>query len=448
MSIDDSSGSHSRQTAKEESSVFRRYQEVLPPNDDEAIGSLPVELGADGLATDVEMEELAGPGSDHDGSWNDSITAPYDPSKIEIQTLNPTIDLLMSRLREGMIDLAPDFQRRAGIWSDERQSRLIESLLLRIPIPSFYVAELADSSWVADSSWAIVDGIQRLTAIARFIAPDALSGMARLSDLPPLRLRGLEYLQKDFEGKGYQDLTGRLQIRLRETQVVVHSIRPGTPEEVKFNIFARINTGGLALTRQEIRHALIPGPARELLASLASSAEFKSATGGRVPDERMADREMVLRFLAFRLTPPEEFRPNQEFDQFLAQAMHGINRLPAVPQSELADSFLDAMRAAEDIFSWHAFRKRYPGQTRRSPVNKALFESVAVNLARLTAEERAELVRSSEAVVERFQQLMTNPQFDSAISVGTGDRLKVATRFAAIELLFHDVLSSGGGPSK
>ena len=446
MSIDDSSGSHSRQTAKEQSSVFRRYQEVLPPNDDEAIGSLPVELGADGLATDVELE-LPDLDIEQDGVWDDSITAPYDPSRIEIQTLTPTIDLLMSRLREGMIDLAPDFQRRAGIWSDEQQSRLIESLLLRIPIPSFYVAELADSSWVADSSWAIVDGIQRLTAIARFIAPDALSGMAVLSAKPPLRLRGLEYLQKEFEGKGYQDLTGRLQIRLRETQVVVHSIRPGTPEAVKFNIFARLNTGGLALTRQEIRHALIPGPARELLASLALSTEFKSATGGRVPDARMADREMVLRFLAFRLTPPDEFRSNQEFDQFLAQAMHGINRLSAVQQSELADSFLDAMTAAEEIFGWYTFRKRYPGQTRRSPVNKALFEAVGVNLAQLTAEERAELVQSSGVVVEQFQELMTDPSFDRSISVGTGDRLKVATRFAAVQRLFHGVLSSGGGPS-
>ncbi|MFF8618092.1 DUF262 domain-containing protein [Streptomyces sp. NPDC015350] len=140
-----------------------------------------------------------------------------------------------------MIGLTPDFQRKAGIWSNAQQSRLIESLLLRIPIPSFYASELTDSSWAQDSPWAIVNGIQRLTAIARFIAPAALARAGM--DFGPLRLRCLECLKDDFEGKGYDDLSGRVQIRLNESRVVVHLIRPGTSEEVKFNIFARINIG-------------------------------------------------------------------------------------------------------------------------------------------------------------------------------------------------------------
>lgn len=426
--------------------MFRRYQEVIPEGDDWIAATLPVEIGANGLGTDVELE-LPATDDDHDGSSDDFIAAPYDPSKIEIQTVTPTIDLLMSRLDQGMIDLAPDFQRRAGIWSDEQQSRLIESLLLRIPVPSFYVAELADNSWAADSSWAVVDGIQRLTAIARFIAPDALTGTAGLDDAGPLRLRGLEYLQEDFEGKGYEDLTGRLKIRLRETQVVVHVIRPGTPEPVKFNIFARINTGGLPLTSQEIRQALIPGPARELLAQLASSHEFITATGGRVPSERMADREMVLRHLAFRLTRPEKYRA-QEFDKFLAQAMHGINRLSEREREEHAGAFLGAMQAARGIFGDHAFRKFYRGQTRRSPVNKALFEAVGVNLAELSPWERDALVASRQLVVDRYQALMKDPLFDRAISVGTSDRLKVMRRFDAVQHLFREVLYPSGGPSK
>ncbi|MFD0395065.1 DUF262 domain-containing protein [Streptomyces nogalater] len=140
-----------------------------------------------------------------------------------------------------MIDLAPDFQRKAGIWTDGKQSRLIESLLLRIPIPSFYAAENKDGSW------AIVDGIQRLTSIARFVEPQTVGA-------DPLELTGLEYL-RNFDGAGFADLSGKLQIRLRETEVVVHVIRRGTPEPVMFNVFARINTGGEPLTRQEIRHA-------------------------------------------------------------------------------------------------------------------------------------------------------------------------------------------------
>ncbi|MGW1881571.1 DUF262 domain-containing protein [Streptomyces sp. NPDC001970] len=429
MSLEDSGGN--RAAAKEQLSLYGRYQDGPSVEDS---GGFLVEVGADGRSTDVELE-LPDTDGDHGA---DGITAPYDPSKIEIQTSNPTINLLMSRLSNGMIDLAPDFQRRAGIWSDEQQSRLIESLLLRIPIPSFYAAELDDSSWAQDSSWAIVDGIQRLTAIARFIAPQALAEVAGI-DKGPLKLRGLEYLREDFEGKGYADLTGRLQIRLNETQVVVHVIRPGTPEAVKFNIFARINTGGLPLTRQEIRHALIPGPARQLLSALAESTEFTTATSNGVYSERMADREMVLRFMAFRLTSPESFR-SQDFDQFLALTMRQINRLSDADREAHAEAFRWAMFTAWAIFDAHAFRKLYPGQVRRSPVNKAIFETVAVNLAELTDQERTALVASRAVVLERFQQLMTSREFERAVSVGTGDRAKVVTRFAAVRDLFRSVL--------
>ncbi|WP_241844450.1 DUF262 domain-containing protein [Kitasatospora sp. CB01950] len=419
-------------------SLYSRYLTGAPAEEGDDV---LVEIGAGGRSTDVELERP----DEEPGSADDRITAPYDPSKIEIQTLNPTINLLISRLINGMIDLAPDFQRKAGIWSDEQQSRLIESLLLRIPIPSFYASELTDSSWAQDSSWAIVDGIQRLTAIARFIAPEALaeSGI----DSGPLKLRGLEYLKDDFEGKGYNDLSGRMQIRLNESQVVVHLIRPGTPEEVKFNIFARINTGGLPLTRQEIRHALIPGPARKLLSSLAESPEFASATGHGVYSERMADREMVLRYLAFRLADPSRFR-SQDFDQFLARTMRQVNRLTDDEREDHAQDFRRAMATAEEIFEGHAFRKQFPGQTRRSPVNKAIFETVSVNLAALSEPRRAALVRSREQVVEGFQQLMTDRNFERAVSVGTGDRAKVVGRFAKVHELFSTVLQNNGSSSQ
>ncbi|MFC5214734.1 DUF262 domain-containing protein [Streptomyces coerulescens] len=435
MSQEDSIGS--RKAAREQASLFSRYMD-----DAEDSGAFRVEVGADGRAIDVELEVGDGEGEDS----ADRITAPYDPSKIEIQTSNPTINLLMSRLSNGMIDLAPDFQRRAGIWSDEQQSRLIESLLLRIPIPSFYAAELDDSDWATDSSWAIVDGIQRLTAIARFIAPEALADVAGIK-AGPLRLRGLEYLKNDFEGKRYEDLTGRLQIRLNETQVVVHVIRPGTPDEVKFNIFARINTGGLPLTRQEIRHALIPGPARALLSSLAESPEFLSATTRSVGVSRMADREMVLRALAFMLTDPESFKA-PDFDQFLAHTMRQINRLPDEARVALATHFKRAMTTAEAIFDKHAFRKLYPGQEWRNPVNKALFETVTVNLADLTHSQRATLVASRQKVVEGYQQLMHDPYFETAVSVSTGDRARVQIRFARVRDLFRTILDSNGGSAQ
>lgn len=115
---------------------------------------IEVEVDDEGRSTDVEREESG-----------DFIHEPFDPAEIDVQTRNPTVQLLLSRLRRGALDLQPDFQRTAGIWSDVNQSRLIESLLLRIPLPTLYAAESGEESW------AVVDGIQRLSAIARFVEP-------------------------------------------------------------------------------------------------------------------------------------------------------------------------------------------------------------------------------------------------------------------------------------
>jgi hypothetical protein len=153
---------------------------------------------------------------------------------------------------------------------------------------------------------------------------------------------------------------------------------------------------------------------------------------------------MVLRFFAFRLTPPEDYRASEDFDQFLAQTMRRINRLEASAREELATSFLDAMRTAEAIFGWHAFRKWYPGQTRRSPVNKALFESVAVNLAGLADQQRQALVESRDTVVEYYQELMMDQEFERAVSFSTGARARVITRFSKIRHLFSSVLQQAG----
>lgn len=408
---------------------YQRYQ--FPQEDTEQLQpglfpSLhgPVEVGNDGLPTGVELEQLV----DEEDEARDAgeISAPFRPENIKIETQTTTVDLLLSRLREGMIDLAPDFQRRAGIWTDVQQSRLIESLLLRIPISSFHMAQ------DEEDNWAVVDGIQRLTAIARFMEP-ATVGM------PPLRLCGLDYL-RDFHGDGYQDLTGRLKIRLRETQLVVHIIQQGTPEAVKFNVFARINTGGMPLKPQEIRHALIGGPVRGYLADLAEDPAFGEATGNSVSSERMADREMVLRFLAFRLNDPAE-HTQRDFDQFLIGAMHQVNRLSEERRNEVTVEFQRAMECAAVIFGGHAFRK-WRGGKAKSPINKALFEAVAVNLATLDDHERERLVASRDEVLEGFFELMGDWDFDRAISVATGDTKKVRTRFTAMAKLFRGVLDS------
>ncbi|MGW5940245.1 DUF262 domain-containing protein [Streptomyces celluloflavus] len=386
----------------------------------------PLEIGSDGRPTGVELELPADEEDEERGEYRDAdgISAPFRPESISIRTETTTVDLLLSRLREGMLDLAPDFQRRSGIWSDRAQSRLIESLLLRIPISNFHMAQ-GD-----EDKWAVVDGVQRLTAIARFMEP-------KLTGLAPLALRGMDYLWQ-LDGSAYQDLTGRLKIRLRETQLTVHIMQQGTPEEVKYNVFSRINTGGMPLKPQELRHALVSGVVRIFLADLAEDPAFGEATRWSVSDERMADREMALRFLAFRLTNPAA-HTEKDFDKFLIDAMYRINALTEERREQLAREFRVAMRCARDLFGEHAFRKWRGGKNSSSAINKALFETVSVNLALLDDHERNRLVASRARVHDRFFDLMADWDFDRSISVGTGDPAKIRTRFQEVARLFRGV---------
>lgn len=237
---------------------------------------------------------------------SDGIIRPFDPNRIRVKLWTPTVDLVRRRLEQHEIDLAPDFQRAAGIWKDRAQSQLIESLLIRIPLPAFYI----DGS--DEDLLVVVDGIQRLTAIKRFV----LDG--------DLRLHGLEYLV-DLEGKLFKELPRPLQRRIEETMLTVYLIDKGTPEEAKLNIFKRLNTGGEPLTGQEIRHAMNPGPARAFLRQLAESQEFVEATEGKFDDRRMTDRECVLRFCAFVLTKPAGYPSDGDLDLFLHNAMKAIS---------------------------------------------------------------------------------------------------------------------------
>ena len=346
------------------------------------------------------------------------IDHPFDPERLKIRTVNPTVGQVVERIDLKEINLAPDFQRMRGIWPLRRKSHLIESLLLRIPIPVFYVA--ADEK----ENWAVVDGLQRFSTIHGY-----KTGEFSLSDL--------EYLIKE-NGKKFDRLTRPFQRRIVETQLVVNVIEPGTPDEVMFNIFYRINTGGMKLNGQEIRHALNPGPVRGFLESLAKSKEFQNATDRSIRTDRMADRDCILRFLAFHIDPWEKYSVN-DIDGYLGKAMKKINKMSQQDRDAIASDFKRAMHAAADIFGKRAFRKIYSAGDRKRPVNRALFGAWGVGLARRSPQEIEILVRNREGVRERFMSLLTGDQeFENAISYSTSTPLRVRKQFQAIDNLIAE----------
>jgi len=348
------------------------------------------------------------------------ITDPFDPEQIKIRTANIVISQLVSRIEHGEIDLAPDFQRLSGIWNNKRKSRLIESLLLRIPIPVFYVA--ADEK----DDWAVVDGIQRMKVIN-----DYVTGKFAMSSL--------EYLVK-LNGLKYDKLPRAMQRRIIETQLIINVIEPKTPPEVMLNVFVRINTGGMPLNRQEIRHALYPGHVRGFLKKLAQCEEFLKATDGSISKDRMADRECVLRFLAFRITSPEEYSDN-DLDSFLGRIMEEINEMDNTERRILAKEFKEAMDAAYRIFGRDAFRKQREVGGNRRPVNRALFESWGVNLASCTPEQINALAKSKKKIKNRFISLMHHDSdFDRAISYATHTPKRVHKRFRSINKIVQEFI--------
>ena len=366
-----------------------------------------------------------------DGKWvepeEETTTEPFDPTLIRMDTRSMTIDLLLRRINERALDLAPDFQRRAGIWKDAAKSRLIESILIRIPLPAFYIDATNEDTWL------VVDGLQRLTTLKEFVIDKKL------------KLSQLEYLS-DIKGKTFDDLPRRYQRRIEEASVTVYLIEKGTPPEVKFNIFRRINTGGLPLSPQELRHALNPGEAPKFLARLADSEEFNQVTGlaNSRKTLRMEDREFVLRFLAFFITSYENYK-FKSLDAFLNEAMEAINDMAKEDINYLVypeEEFKRIMRAAYSLFGEYAFRKQAKDNINKNPLNKALFEAWSVNLSKLKDEEIQILIARKQELIDGFINLMANnPEFMASISQSTDQVKKVRCRFSEIEKLITNVLS-------
>ena len=375
---------------------------------DNAVASLITgEQPEDGVEVEREDESLP-------------IEHPFNPEKISIATKSPTIDLIVSRIEENEIDLEPDFQREQ-MWDHLRKSRLIESLLLRIPIPAFYVA--AD----AEDRWKVVDGIQRMSAINGYIQ----------NEFP---LRKLEYLNV-FEGKRYDDLPRAMQRRIRETELVVNVISPSTPVGVMFNIFLRINTGGVPLNPQEIRNAITPPDVRDYLKGLAQSDEFLRATDSSIRSKRMADRECILRFLAFHMDPWSNYTTSTEdLHTYLTNAMKKISDLKQQERDQFAADFKKAMDAGFRIFGRGTFRRRSDEHS-RSPVNKALLETWGVVLANCSPEQIEILVNNQDAIKKASAHLMNeDSDFMNAISYSTGNQNRVEKRFSTVEDLIRSML--------
>lgn len=361
---------------------------------------------------------------------NEPITIPFDPNLIRIRRDPFTLGELIDKIEYDEVNFETSFQRKSDLWDSTKQSRLIESVLLRLPLPAFYFDEIIENENDINkrrSVWQVIDGLQRCSAFNNFIVKQSLA------------LENLEFLTR-FNGAKYDDLPRELQRRINQSPITVYIVEKGTPDEVKFNIFKRINTGGLVLNAQEIRHAMNQGIAADYVASLAEMDSFKRATCNIIITERMEDRDFVTRYVAFYLQDYAEYQP--DLDSFLTKGMAKIKSVTQEEREEMKENFDKAMHTSMSIFGDDAFRKRQNPTDRRKPINKALFEVLSVYFAKLSEAQSQLLISKKELFKSKFMLLNNDPKFLYAISSGTGQKESVNRRYIDIKRIIDETLES------
>ena len=335
----------------------------------------------------------------------------FIPADVNISQRPMNVYNLMERLVNHEINMAPGFQRH-GVWTKEQQSRLIESLVLKIPSPTFYFNAVDEGEWV------VIDGLQRMTAFYNFLVGEENEAGTRVKE----KFCGLQYMS-DFNGMTFDDLPRQYIRRIKETPIVAYTVEKGTPDGIVYNIFERINTGGVKLEKQEIRHAMYGGKATDLLQRLAESEEFIQATQHAILPDRMEDREYVNRFIAFtELDYVNEYEGN--VDDFLRKALKRVNQYDDKEIARIEQTFYRVMKGCRDIFGKYAFRKYNNDTRRRGPINKALFESWGVALSELSQDAIDVLVHNKEELVIRFGGKLLDNEFNLALKGGSPSALK------------------------
>lgn len=365
---------------------------------------------------EVELGNLNG------GKSTEEITKPFNPNEIDVDISTVNLGSLIDQLENDEIDLQPDFQRVTDVWDNVKKSRLIESILLGLPLPSFYFSEDPVSQKLS-----IIDGLQRICAIRDFV----------LEKENPLKLEGLQFL-KNFDGFTFSQLARPEVKRIKSLKITMNTLRKGTPLDVKYIIFQRVNTAGVPLTPQEMRHALNQGPAAIFIKELADMESFKKATNYSVESKRMQDRDFVNRFIAFFIGYQDYMG---DLDMFLNDKMGELNKMTSEQRDNIRVSFDKAMKCCYEIFKNDAFRKKYSVTDKRKPISKSVYDTLSVNIAWLSDEEQLMLLKNAEAFKTGMIRLFNDERFNFSISTGTGQKYNVDLRFMMVKSLIKEIIS-------
>lgn len=351
---------------------------------------------------------------------------------VRTQNIEYDLETLVKKIGKNIIKLDPGYQRRHR-WDLETSSRLIESLILNIPIPLIYLSlDIDVDVETEESRYSIIDGQQRLTAISDFFN----------NDYP---LKGLDCL-KLLNGFYYQDLPPFLNRRLEERTIKCLRIDSTLDSKVKIDIFERLNSGSVKLEAQELRNAVYMGPLNDLCKELSKDSNFRKLLQINENDldqnskvKKMEDVELVLRFYALINNKYKEFKKSKDyrFRDFLSDELEKGNKTDNEALVDFKCNFLNTMQVIIENFGSEAFAKHKFENNKfiiQSKFNAAVYDSLAIAVySEIISKNRS--INSS--MNEKFRNLFKNNKFHESVSASILDSVKITYRIDEARRVFR-----------
>ncbi len=364
-----------------------------------------------GLEYEIEFDDM-------DDDTDDTKEVPFNADKIRIDQQMLSLKYIMELIDAGLMELNPGYERNR-VWKDKKKkSLLIESLMLRIPIPAFYFYENEDTKF------QVIDGQQRLATIHEFVNNQ-------------FYLTGLEYLKDTCNRRYFKDIDIKYQQRIYRTQIAVNILDARSPQKVIYDIFRRINTGGMKLNPQEMRNAVCKPMVREFLKQSTQNENFLMATRKLVKDEHMDAQELVLRFYAFNqlydYDNSELVNDYSSVALMLDDAVEKLKQMDKEGLTELYQRFDEAMRRCYSVFGEFCFTKIVLKDNRislasRDYINKSLFTSFSIIIMEKKY-DKLDLQKYQNKILHSLANALEKPEYVNSITAATGDKSKVKCNF-------------------
>ena len=361
----------------------------------------------------------------------ESIEVPSDRRKIYTELGDPEVESLHNKFKRGKLIVQPDFQRQF-VWDTTKASRLIESALLGIPIPVVYISQEQDNREY------VIDGQQRLTSFFSF-----MDGI--LPDGKEFKLTGLKVFQ-ELNGTKYRSLKDDIQDVIRYFKIRTITFKKDSNQDLKFEIFERLNTGSVSLNDQELRNCIYRGNFNVLLKELSTDPDFTFLLGLRRPDKRMKDIELVLRFSAFYHATYLNYKPPMK--NFLNVEAEKHRNISGGEEQQLRAAFKNTCQIIRSMFAKNAFKRFYKG-TEKNPAgyweptkfNASLYDILMYTFAR---EDKNVVYQNLDSIRESLIYLMTESQeFIDAIELSTSSLQAVTKRFDLWRLSLQEIIGVG-----